>query len=284
MEEAKKLGLSPFHRHLTDEETEVAFNDLTRVMDSKRAESTYPQVIRNQTDKPVANQAVGLTSFFLFKKPFIHKETIITAAGGSEIKETSVLGFFKLRGNYVDEMTAKIQSSNIIKEQDSKNKILLAPVGSWLPITEADFCVRDKLDVKTEKESIELRDKKAKKKQAKQERKVKELRERVERIKDEERDESDQTTTLGYYTGRRVTEMQLFEYVHLLKKKLAEAEEKLYTVRVELKRLDSEHPTYDNEWLEEYNKGRKAVSASYLKPSEENLLEYKNFAPENKDA
>jgi len=245
----------------------------------KRIEATYPKVIRNNVDKPVTNQSVGVLSFFLFKTPFVHKETLTTSTGENEEKETVVHGFVKLRGNYVDRLTAEVQSSNIVKEQDSKNKNLLAPVGSWVPITENDFCVKEKLDVRVDKNSIELRDKRARRKQAKQERKTKELRDRVERLQEEEKDNEDPSGTLKYYTGRRVTEMQLFEYAKLTRKNLAEMEEKLGTVRTELKKLDKDHPSFDNEWIEEYNKGRKAVSASFLKPSEENLLEYKNFTP-----
>lgn len=307
MEGAQKLGLDIFYPPLTSEQTRLATADLVQQVDTT---IPYPKILRSVNDKPVTNQSIGLLSLFLFKSPYTHVTEIPAATGETVKKEVKVLGFIKLRGNYVDKLTAEIESSKIIKEQDSRHKILLGPVGGWLPITDADEFVKEKLDVKTEKEKYELRDKKARKKTQEEERKIREikereelmredernskarsvlleeerktreLREREELMREEERNDKDDSESINHYTARRVTEMKLYEQERIYERKILEIREKLFGVRKELKTLDEKYPSYDKEWLEVYNVARRKVKVPDFIPDEKNLEEYKNWKPE----
>jgi hypothetical protein len=280
--------MDPYCPPLTKEETTAAVGELV-VPIGKISGIPYPKVLRTKIDKPILNQQIGLISFFFFKTPFIHI--------GEEGVETKVFGYFKLRGNHNDKETAEVASAGIIKEQDSTNKILLAPIGHWIPLTSSDEFIKEKVNVSTDKEDKTQRDDlKLKDVDKDRNNSIKELKKREEEIRKEQKridkqlrkrikklqkPDDGSKTTLKYYTGRRVTEMTLWEQKQIYLKKIQEIDEKINLVRTEAHLIDEQFPTYREMWLEKYNKKRREVGVKEdLKPNEKNIEEYKSWRPQ----
>lgn len=269
---------------LTEEELTSAVSDLI-VSVGKTQNIPYPKRIRSKVDKPVLNQQIGLVSFYFFKTPFVHTDKV----------ETKVYGYVKLRGNHNDKETSELASASIIKEQDSIHKILLVPVGHWVPLTDSDEFVKERINVSTNNKDKTQRDDLAIRKSDTQRKQMtKEIKEREEEIKDEQKritkeikkrierlqKEDEKKTSLKYYTGRRVTEMSLWEHRQIYIKKLQEIEDKLNLVRNETHILDERFPQYQDQWLDKYNNKRREVGVKEdLKPNEKNIEEYKSWRP-----
>lgn len=202
----------------------------------------YPKIVRTNSDDPLPNQVFGLLTFVVFKDPH-------TTSSGQK-----VLGLAKLRGNYVDEESCKRQAGKIVREQDSKNVIRVAPVGQWVPITEDTSFVQDQIDI-TEEGERSLRGEEFKKRQKEQERMMREIEERKKQCIEE--DLYDDKKACKYYSMRRVTHLTLIEHQQSLEKRLAENSQKISTVLKELKGLDAEFPEYDGQWVEVYNVERR---------------------------
>ena len=226
----------------------------------------YPKVVRSQIDEPINNQTVGCVSYMLFDEP-------------KELRNGSkVYGFLKLRGNWSTQEQAEAQASKIIREMDSKNKIRLAPIGHWLPITEEDAFCKEQVDVKTKEDEIALRDKAVREKIAKQKKIMREIREREEELKSG--DIYDDPTSLTYYSMRRVTEMKLVESRDKIKEQLNSIQGTLNKVRQELKQLELKSPEYKDQWIDRYNEERKKGGLPDFIPAEDLFDEYEKVTLE----
>jgi hypothetical protein len=225
----------------------------------------YPKVVRTQTDPPIPNQTLCNTSFMLFAEP-------------KKLKSGKLLyGFVKNRGNWPDEMSARRSATNIIKEVDSRFQIRMAPVGSWLPITDDDGFVQELIDVKMSDDEKHLRDEAAKEKQSKDRQIMRELREREEEVKSGG-DIYDDPTSLKYYSMRRVTEIRLIETRERHVKELKELAGTLKRVMTETKTLERSHPEYLEEWLECYNVERRKSGIPDYIPGEDHIREHDVFS------
>jgi hypothetical protein len=232
---------------------------------------TYRQVVRTVSDEPITNQTIGLLSFILFEEP---KKTK---------RGKNIFGFVKLRGNYADEHAARRNASNIVKEQDSKYRIRLGPVGTWLPITEDDDFVKDQLDVRLNDDEIQLRDEAAHEEEIKRQRKIRELREKEDQVKDERNDLYADREGLEYYTMKRVTEKELHNNVDIIRNKLEDIISKLNTVRQEVCDLDAKHPDYDGQWVERYNVERRKSGIPDFIPNERVLSDFEQWKEQHKN-
>lgn len=220
----------------------------------------YPQVVRQQQDPPILNQTMGLVSFMLFKEPQM-------------LKGKPVYGYVKIRGNHASEDAAMNGAHDIIKKVDSKFRVLLAPVGHWLPITESDSVVKESVDVRTADEEKHLRDLAMREKRAENERIQREIREREDELKNGG-DIYDDPTSLKYYAMKRVTEGKLREEIHRIQLRLDSIQSKHREVALELRRLEVTKPTYNEEWVECYNiERRKAGILDYV-PNEKEVEAY----------
>lgn len=215
---------------------------------------SYPKVVRTMIDPPINNQSIGNISFMLFNEP---KKT----KSGKP-----VYGFCKLRGNWNGEQQARFEASKIIREVDSKYPVLLAPVGSWVPITEDEDASKDKYDVRMKDEELHLRDEAAKEKEADRRRIQREIQERAEELK--KGDIYDDPTTLTYYSMRMVTELRLTEERERQLKQLAGVEDNIRKVQEELARMEANHPDYKDNWIECYNAERRKTGIPDFCPSE----------------
>lgn len=236
----------------------------------------YRKVVRGMADPPVVSQTVGLISFNLLPEPVL-------------LKGKPVYGFVKIRGNYTDVDSSIREASKIVKETDSMFKIRIAPVGQWVPITEADSVVKEMIDVKTdgggasgdndnEVQMPQLRDLATLQKQKEQEKIMRELKARAEDA--EAHDVYDDQESLEFYVMKRVTDMTLLESYEIALNKLEEIKNKLFETRMKLKTLDVANPEYDESWLDFYNASRKergitgefVPTDSYLKYYEDGKL------------
>lgn len=218
----------------------------------------FPQVVRGNKDFPVAQQAMGLVSFMLFKEPKKLPSGL------------PLYGFFKLRGNYSDEDMCKTKASDIICNQDSKNKIKLAEVGAWLPITEEEGggIVKETVNVNVDAtEQDKLREAAIIEERKKADRVMREIRDREEEVKNS-KDYNDEPESLDYYTMKRITWLRLEEQLELLKSQISSIESKKSDTRVLLADLEKAHPEYSEEWIDNYNVERRKSGIPDYVPSE----------------
>jgi hypothetical protein len=226
----------------------------------KELVAEYPRIVRSMTDTQITNQSVGLVSLNLFRKPHTTR------------RGYPVYGFFKVRGNYADENMATKHASDIIRKQDSKFKIHLAPVGHWLPITEDPTFTKDQYDVRMNEEEKHLRDQAAKEKEEEENRIKKELRERENELKTD--DPYEDPYCLKYYSIRRVSEMRVTEEIERYKKHLEKMKENLTKVRRELKAIERKHPEHKDNWVACWNVERVKSGIPPFVPSTNQFRDY----------
>lgn len=223
----------------------------------------YPKVVRSKVDEAIENQGQGLVSFMLLKEPRQTKE-------GKRI-----VGFFKLRGNWSDEHQATSRASKIVREQDSKYPIRVAHVGHWLPLVDDEAMARKNINVNVEESPDEAAAKKKAMEDEEEKRKriMRELEERKEEIENA-KDYNDDKESLDYYTMKRVVWMRLQESIELERRKLKNLEEKFSEICGVLYKLDSEHPSHSEKWIDNYNIPRKKAGIPDYIPSQMEVEEY----------
>ena len=171
----------------------------------------YPKVMRTMTDPPIANQQFCNLSFMLLKEP------TKTESG------KTVYGYVNFRGTHPTESAAKADGERIIKTVDSKNMVRVGSTGHWLPITEDENNIRDKIDVMTVEDEVsgkpQLRTEAVRQKQEEDMRRARELKEHEEELLKDVNDPTpldEKEKTLDGYCMKRVTEMKLLEMEVLL--------------------------------------------------------------------
>lgn len=225
----------------------------------------YPRVVRSVRDYPIPNQSNGLLSFMLFKEPKILKSG------------KPIYGFIKLRGNWADSDQCKAKASEIVRQQDSAHQIKIAEVGAWVPITEDTNFVKENVEVKTNMtEQDRLREIAAKENRDKQEQVAREIREREQEVKNGH-DYNEDPDSIDYYTMKRVVWLRLQENIDMLRNQITSLEGKLNDTRVLLGELDEQHPTYIEDWIENYNKERRKAGIPDYIPSTREEEAYKKF-------
>ncbi len=251
------LWLDPTHPDLKGAPAREAVKDLII--------PTYPKVIRSQTDLPVTQQQCGLVSWQLFKEP-------------KKLTNGSIVyGFFKLRGNYSDANQCKNRAADIIRTQDSKNKIRLAPVGAWLPITDSDDVSKETVNVSDDTDGMTAaKELAAKETEGEQARIMKEVRDRAEEVTTS-KDYNDDPDHINYYTMKRVGWLRMIEHRDQERKKLEELEKKISISRKLLHSLETKHPTFATDWIDNYNIERRRVKIPDYTPSVVEDEEYKKF-------
>lgn len=221
---------------------------------------SYPKVVRTNADPPVSGQNLGCVSYMLFKEPQKTKSG------------KTVVGFFKLRGNWVDKSQAENHSVKIIREVDSKFPIKIAPIGLWVPITEDSDLEQEVREVNTGPDG-ELEDKALQEKRDEQKRIMREVKEREEQFKNEG-DIYDDPLSLDFYAMKRVTNNRLNEMLEIKRRNLESLEQKAVITRKILKRIEQEKPEYKDQWIDRYNEKRHEGGIPDYRPSEKEFEEY----------
>lgn len=223
----------------------------------------YPMVVRSQIDEAIETQTRGLVSFMLLKE---HRQT-------KEGKR--IVGFFKLRGNWADEHQATSRAQKIVREQDSKYKVRVAHVGHWIPLVDDDAMALKNINVKVDEsaEEAEAKRKAMEDEEEKRKRIMRELEERKQEVENA-KDYNDDKESLDYYTMKRVVWMRLQESIELERRKLKNLEEKFSEICGTLSKLDSEHPSHSENWIDNYNVPRKKAGIPDYIPSQMEVEEY----------
>lgn len=249
------LWLDPTYPPIQGIEAKNAVNDLMV------SASNYPKIVRSQQDVPIPQQDYGLISWNLFKEPK-------TLPGGK-----NVYGFFKLRGNYPDVNMCKNRSAEIIRNQDSKNKILILPVGQWLPITEDEATVKENIEVDSSQSADPMKEAAIKTREDEEKRIMRELKEREEEVKNA-KDLNDDPEHIDFYTMKRVTWSSLVTERDAMKKKLENIDKKIVIVRRLLYGLEKKFPEYSKLWIDVYNQERRKSGIPDLIPNAHHEKEY----------
>lgn len=222
----------------------------------------YPNVVRSNTDPPIAGQRICNMSFMVLQKPMMNPKS-----------GKMVYGFVKNRGNWSDVDLAKAEASKLIRKVDSKFKIFAAQAGAWVPFSEDPiFSTGEDIDVKTSENEIALRDAAMREKEAEQERIMRELRENEDLAK--KGDIYDDPESLKYYSMKRVTVLRLMEERDKYLKHLEYVRESLDRTINELQGLEASHPDFRHEWGGCYNAERRRSGLPDYIPEEKYTNEY----------
>ena len=220
----------------------------------------YPKVVRTNVDPPIPNQTVGNLSFMLFKTPRM-------------FRDKPIYGYVKLRGSFIDEKAARFDAYKLVREVDSKFQVRCAAIGTWVPITDDNSCIKELYDVRENDEEKHIRDEAVKEKEAEARRIAREIKESEEALKNGD-DIYDKPESLDFYTMKRVTEMRLFESYQISLRKLKEIEDSMIETHMILRISEVDHPEYSGEWLDIYNRERAKTSLPAFVPNERQFERY----------
>ncbi len=221
----------------------------------------YPKVVRTMADPQLPNQQFSLMSYMLFKEP-------------RKLKTGNyAYGFVKNRGNYGSKDLAVSEASKIVKNVDSKYKIMIIETGVWVPITEEDSIVKETIDVRTAEDENSLRTEALRQKEDENKQKMREVRDREKELI-EGGDIYDEPLSLKYYSMKRVTANMLMERRDLLFAQIDSVKDNLVKTQQELYDIQSIHANYNDEWLECYNEERRKGGVPDFVPPETQIEEH----------
>jgi hypothetical protein len=166
----------------------------------------------------------------------------------------------------------------IVREQDSKYPLRIAPVGCWIPLSDDDAIVNRNTNINTEEEENPAREAALREEERKREKIMKELKEREEEVKTA-KDYNEDKESIDFYTMKMVVWMRLQENIDIERKKLRELEGKLVDTRAILSGLDKSHPSFNEDWIDNYNKERRKAGIPDYVPGEAQMKTYRDSDP-----
>jgi len=220
---------------------------------------TYPKVVRKEKDPEDPDGFTHhIMTFNLYTEPKVLRD-------GSKI-----YGMYKIRGckKSVEECTARAEE--IVLKVDSKNMNRIVPNGYWAPITESSMVIQDKKDV-GEQQSMygdAVRAAQEKEYQA-----MKELRDREEKLRDDKLDPYHNKEAIEFYIMERVVDNNLTKEINKYRTILDSLTAKRRLAWRVIKKIESIHPEYREEWLDVYNKERENRKIAPYVPSEKAYAE-----------
>lgn len=274
----KTVIIDPNHAPLSKEETEAAANEL--LID-------YPCVIRSNVDPAIPHhpeQRVANVSFLLFKEP---KQTKYGKP---------VYGMFNVRGVWPTVEEARKDGTRIIRDVDSRNRVIHTRVGTWGMITDDSAAIADITDVHEEDDVVRLRDETAKESQAERRREIKERKEKQEQLHYEMQQEAKEKEykrkkelasrtadlqnelaegkdiysdkeKLDYYIMKMEVSRTLKEKIASLRKEIESFTGTQKQVWRLLKEIEQRNPTHRDQWLDRFNEKRAEVGLPQFIPS-----------------
>jgi len=229
--------------------------DLTRdeLIAAMKDKVVYPEtIVSNMDPEGTYPHNYGLVSFNILPAPIPFEK---------DDPDTKVVGFVKLRGAYPDKASADRMGVNIMKNIDSHNVNLVAPLGKWVPIVSGKkslgggllkrndiTVIANDLSGKTDDGELDKIQKgivdQALTDEIESER---ELQRRKDNLQKESMAKMDKLS-LDYYITQRIVEMSLNEGIKAQHKKIEDLEEKYTEVALKLVAIESIHPEYDTAW------------------------------------
>lgn len=200
----------------------------------------FPSIERKFADSPVPLQHLGLISFI--------------PAKGATPNEDGVFGMAKLRGNYATPIEMSERAETIIREGDSYHTIFHAYVGRPFPITAKSSwsAETDEVDIRKSMTSTISADIKQKKKD--EQREVEQLKDREKILREDVEKDDDPYET---YITLKVKHAQLAWTYLEHHKKMTEIKTIIEKTRKEVNDLDTEFPSYKDEYFEKYKAARR---------------------------
>ncbi len=228
---------------------------------------TYPKIARALDDPTIPGQQFVNLSYMLLADP-------VTLESGKKM-----FGYVKFRGAYPSQETAQKEGERIIREVDSKWQVRVALGGQWIPITEDDTRIKDKIDVVTNDEGDKpaLRDAALQRKRNEDQRIQRELREHEDELRRDTEDETpleEKERTLDGYVTKRNTEMKLLEMEEKYLYQLKAMRYNMARLSHEMGCLERDHPEYNDQWLDRMNEERTKYGHPNYVPSEKELTHH----------
>jgi hypothetical protein len=240
---------------LDDKQTTLAFESLNNTSFTDK----FPRVDRTYADPTIPMQYIGLISF--------------TAAKGATPNENGVFGFAKLRGNYSTEIEASQRAEFLIRNVDSYHQIYHTYVGRPFPITSSSKYSAETSEIDIRKETTQSISNDVKNKKEDEDRQIREIKEREEKLIEESKRE--QVDPYDEYITLKVKLAQLSWTYLEHQKKMKEVRDVVIKTREQLKELDEEHPTFQNNYYEKYMKARRDAGIKETKEeSEKNFMKF----------
>ncbi len=238
----KAEWFQPSAKPLTSSEEDVAFQNQTY----------YPKIVRKRIDDPITNQEWCNLSFLFLPEP-----------------KNGVFGFVKVRGCWPNQQIASDEAQKIIREVDSKFRIGIAKVGTWIPISDDDKYFNELMDARCDKDEALLNDEAVKEAEQRHKKIQREIKERQEQLLDPDQDPYSDLEGLDYYTMTTITKLHLEKYIREQEQKLSDFKMKLESTKGKLENLEKIHPEYADDWVERYNeKRRESGLKDYVKGNE----------------
>jgi len=218
-----------------------------------KGQISYPKVVRKRRDPPISGQLYSNISVLPLPEPV-----------------NGVSAFVKVRGIWSDKQTANDDAKRIIRDVDSKFKIKITPVGTWVPVsTEYD---EENVDVKMDEDDDteeHLNDEAVKKAEARHDRIRKEIQERTKKMLDPNDDPYSDMEGLEYYVMKRVTLMSIDKWLKEMEEKKVDLGGKRVAVQNVVDELNEKYPKYSVEWIDKYNEKRKETGLPPWKEGDE---------------
>ena len=245
------LGQEP----LSNEEAKYAMKDLSK----DDYVNKYRALDRTYADKQIPMQLYGLFSFIPTKN--------------AKPDENGLYGFAKLRGNFQSQIEAEQRAEEIIRYEDSYNKIFHCYVGRPFPVTvSSQFSeVIDEIDIQKESAKTVSSNIKEKKDHEKQE--IRNIQEREQKLKEESK--KDEVDPYEDYICQK-TKIATLSFTFLQhQEKMAEIKEIILKTRGVIKEYDNEYPHYKDNFFEKYmNARREAGIVDDPKTANDNFVKF----------
>lgn len=220
---------------LTEEEVSEAMNELNNTSFTRK----FPRVDRTYADPQIPLQTYGLLSFIPSK--------------GAVPDKDGFYGFLKLRGNFATEMEANQKAEELIRNVDSYHEIYHAYVGRPIPLTNDPKYVEHTEEIDIKKKTTETISKSILNKKKEEQREIDEIKEKEKELLNDVESVPD---PYDNYITLRVKKAQLSWTYLEHHKKIEEIRSILLKTHDQIKKYESENPTYKEEYYNKYMEAR----------------------------
>ena len=246
---------------LSHAETQSALNELY-IKPPTENNNTFSKRDRTIYDPPLSNLVYCLHSFIPSK--------------GATPDEDGIYGFMKCRGAFSSTYEADKRSEWLIRNVDSYHPIQMSYVGRPFPVCkDTKKYISDTREIDIREKAVETisDDIKARRRQEKEN--IQDIKSREKKLLDESRDDYVKDS-LEIYTETMVKKAQLLHvYTSTMKKLKDEVKPKIVNVFKEIQSMDTEFPTYAEQYRKRYDTARKEAGMPVKDPrGEDNWLRF----------
>ena len=228
---------------LTNPELDAALADLER----KEFVSKYPKLERSYADPAIVNQTYALFSF--------------VPAKDAKPNADGVYGFAKMRGAYGTAQEAEQRAEFIVRNVDSYHPIYHAFVGRPFPVCASSKYSMEVSEIDLKKEIADNISANVRSKKEDEQRTIRDIKERESALLAESKAVQAGTFVEDPYENYitlKVKKAQLtWTYIEH-QRKMEEIEGILARTRVDIEKIDAEHPDFIDSYFQKYKDAREA--------------------------